>query len=337
MGVICFSSLKGGVGKTTLSLNTAAAFANKGGEVLLIDLDPTAHTTRFFMREQGMLKNPLGEAPLARLAFTQGATESKSIVDFAVEKKIPLIREVRERLVLLPSGAELRHLLWGRGAHALKTVLPKLIAELRPSFDYIIIDTAPDFTILVRNAIASSDLVVVPVDGSAMSIDCLEQLVQDAGHIRGPQWVIARSMFSKQASRIRGLANQKIEEHVPGLKTNVGRKEEMESAESIQANHSSIYLLDSVIYRSEEQNKLSFIQKTAFEHQSAKKLSEQYATLASELDAILQISEDNSDDADSSTNKEEQSSETMFNFMGIGSSSRQTKSSAEPLEASGSL
>ena len=320
MGVICFSSLKGGVGKTTLSLNTAAAFAKKGGEVLLIDLDPTAHASRFFVKEKGLFKNQMNEAPLARLAFTQGANDADSIVDFAVNKKIPLIREVRDRLVLLPGGAELRHLLWGRGAHALKSVLPKLINELKPSFDYIIIDTAPDFTILVRNAIACSDLVVVPVDGSAMSIDCLEQLVQDAGHITGPQWVIARSMFSKQASRIRGMANKKIEEHVPSLKTNIGRKEEKESTEASEENHSSIYLLDSVVYRSEEQNKLSFIQKTAFEHQSAKKLEEQYLNLANELDAILLVSEELEEKA----NSEDKSEESVFDFLSISSPKQQS-------------
>ncbi len=326
MGVICFSSLKGGVGKTTLSLNTAAAFANKGGEVLLIDLDPTAHASRFFIKEKGAIKNKMNEAPLARLAFTPGANDADSIVDFAVNKKIPLIKEVRERLVVLPGGAELRHLLWGRGAHALKTVLPKLINELKPSFDYIIIDTAPDFTILVRNAIASSDLVVVPVDGSAMSIDCLEQLVQDAGHITGPQWVIARSMFSKQATRIRGLANKKIEEHVPSLKTNVGRNEERESSEVQEDNNSPIYLLDSVVYRSEEQNKLSFIQKTAFEHASAKKLEKQYSTLAAELDAILLVSEEMNE----KNSGEEKGEESVFDFLSLNSN-KQAKQQAEEL------
>jgi len=326
MGVICFSSLKGGVGKTTLSLNTAAAFAKKGGEVLLIDLDPTAHASRFFVKEKGLFKNQMNEAPLARLAFTPGANDADSIVDFAVNKKIPLIKEVRDRIVLLPGGAELRHLLWGRGAHALKSVLPKLISELKPSFDYIVIDTAPDFTILVRNAIACSDLVVVPVDGSAMSIDCLEQLVQDAGHIKGPQWVIARSMFSKQASRIRGLANRKIEEHVPSLKTNIGRKEEKESSEIQEDSHSSIYLLDSVVYRSEEQNKLSFIQKTAFEHASAKKLEEQYLTLANELDAILLISEEMNE----KSSEEDKSEESVFDFLSINSP-KQSKQQGEEL------
>jgi len=48
MSIVCFASLKGGVGKTTLALNVSAAFAERGCKTLIIDLDPTAHSTRLF-------------------------------------------------------------------------------------------------------------------------------------------------------------------------------------------------------------------------------------------------------------------------------------------------
>ncbi len=308
MGVICFSSLKGGVGKTTLSLNVAAGYAERGGETLLIDLDPSAHTTRFFM--QG---DALPESPLARLFLSSSAGGSDSLIDVSVRKKINLLREVRKRLVLLPGGAELRHFLWGKGANTFKFLFSRLIKELKPSFDYIVIDTPPDFSVIVRNAIAASDLVVVPVDGSAMSIDCLNQLVSDAAHIKGPEWCIVRSMVSKQASRLRKISEKRIKENLSvkefsenddfdvdqdmmqtedGFISFVNQSGRGDFDKDIPESNSPIYLLDSMVYRSEEQNKLSFAAKTAFENKKTISLASQYRKLARELDALLIVTEE---------------------------------------------
>lgn len=378
MGVICFSSLKGGVGKTTLALNVAAAFAERGGETLLIDLDPTAHTTRFFTRIKS--GEALSEAPLASLLLAPGvaqmssmkksaspveefqngqvnvsqsldepgklqlASDSKSLVDFSVKSKIHLLREVRKNLVLLPGGAELRHFLWGKGANLFKLLFARLIKELKPSFDYIVIDTPPDFSVLVRNALAISDLIVVPVDGSAMSIDCLNQLAVDAAHIKGPEWCIVRSMVSKQASKLRKISESKIKENlqvkefvedddaddeddaycsndVSPSTSNSRASEFLEfvdeasrgSQHEVQPDASPIYLLDSVVYRSEEQNKLSFAAKTAFESRQASKLALQYKCLARELDALLMLCEDRK-------NLMDDDSEKVFDFAKLSGS-----------------
>ncbi|HMO17851.1 MAG TPA: AAA family ATPase [Oligoflexia bacterium] len=381
MGVICFSSLKGGVGKTTLALNVAAALAERGGETLLIDLDPTAHTTRFFTHLRS--SDSLGEAPLARLLLAPGvpqgnglvssgatyhsssgsdyemrngklaegesvgvestvievASRSNSLVDFSAKSKIPLLREVRKNLVLLPGGAELRHFLWGKGANLFKLLFSRLIRELKPSFDYIIIDTPPDFSVLVRNALAISDLVVVPVDGSAMSIDCLNQLVLDASHIKGPEWCIVRSMVSKQASKLRKISEDRIKQNLSVREFDEGAEENNQSSEfldfieevtdgttylengkfdsknehdSSQSNN-PIYLLDSMVYRSEEQNKLSFSKKTAFESSQSQKLAMQYKCLARELDALLMLREREGHNL-------EDESEKVFDFAKLSAS-----------------
>lgn len=325
MGVICFSSLKGGVGKTTLSLNVAAAFAERGGETLIIDLDPSAHTTRFFSRGEGLI-----ESPLAHLLLSPNLSSSETLIDYSVKKKIHLLKEVRKRLVLMPGGAELRHFLWGKGANVFKLLFSQLINELKPSFDYIIIDTPPDFSILVRNAIAASDLVVVPVDGSAMSIDCLNQLVIDAAHIKGPEWSIVRSMVSKQASRLRKISEKRIKENLSVKEFSEDEDFEDSSenqddfisfvdeaskghAHSVAAEENSpIYLLDSMVFRSEEQNKLSFAAKTAFESKQAVKLAVQYKKLARELDALLIVSEERKDTSDDT--------DKVFNFSALSGS-----------------
>lgn len=334
MGVICFSSLKGGVGKTTLSLNVAAAYAERGGETLLIDLDPSAHTTRFFMREES-----LSESPLARLFLSSTFSDSDSLVDVSVQKKIHLLKEVRKRLVLLPGGAELRHFLWGKGANTFKLLFSRLLKELKPSFDYIIIDTPPDFSVTVRNAIAASDLVVIPVDGSAMSIDCLNQLVTDAAHIKGPEWCIVRSMVSKQASRLRKLSEKRIKENLSvrefseeedfeneedmiqtedGFLSFVDRASSMSSKkEDHEEANSPIYLLDNMVFRSEEQNKLTFAAKTAFENRKTQGLASQYKKLARELDALLIVTEEQRGNAT-------EESENVFDFSELSDSGMQS-------------
>ncbi len=292
MGVICFSSLKGGVGKTSLSINIAAAFAARGGETLLIDLDPAAHTTRFFSKNR-----TIDESPLPRILLNPEIKDSSSILEFSLSKKINLLRSVRDRLVLMPGGPELRHFFWGKGIQSVKDNFARLIAELNLSFDYIVIDTAPDLNILVRNAIAASDIAIVPVDGSVMSVDCLNQLLGDVAHIDGPQWGIVRSMFSRKATKLRELSETSIRENLA-----VRDLDQEETgiymdrlSDSSSESTDPIYLLDSVIYRTEEQNKLSYKAQTAFESKITKKLAKEYLTLSKELDALLMVVEEQND------------------------------------------
>lgn len=357
MAVICFGSLKGGVGKTSLSVNVAHAFAERGCETLLIDLDPMGHASRFF-RQRSDLEQC--ESPLARLFLGSDlvpnsdrssdravssdrtvsserpvqeraatAPEPVNLVERAIAEQVPLVVPVRERLALLRSGPELRYFLWGRGARAFKQYFQKLIEELHCSYDYIVIDTPPDFNVLTRNAIASSELVVVPVDSSAMSIHCLEEIVASAGHIKGPRWAIVRSMVTKQASRMQRLTSSRLQETLQlqspqqAAKANedpygdddedvdisnpesfielVERRERGRSVEPPPVSDAPpppsgddqpILLLNSVVFRSEQQNRMTFLGATAFDGKGDKALREHYGGIAREIDFILSIGAD---------------------------------------------
>ena len=348
MGVICFGSLKGGVGKTSLSVNVAHAFAEKGNETLLIDLDPMGHASRFFASEFPK-SGTHQESPLARLFLgsdldrrggalnsgnsSNGGSSSAGnsgglqggVIEAAIESYVSLIRPVREQFTVLPSGPELRHFLWGRGARLFKTFFAKLIEELRCSYDYIIIDTPPDFNVLTRNAIAVADLVTVPVDSSAMSIHCLEEIISSAAHIKGPTWLIIRSMVNKQASRVQKLSVSRLQENlalrscqdidaesdsddddvVPDISNpelfismleEREQKKERRAADAASDRHrpeqkgddsSPIFLLNNLVFRSEEQNRLTFAGKTSFDVKGAANLKDQYLAVARELDQML--------------------------------------------------
>ena len=74
MGIICFTSLKGGVGKTSLSSNVAHAFTQRGATTLLIDLDPTGHATRLFRTPSEKDIADI-ESPLARFLLSSELEE----------------------------------------------------------------------------------------------------------------------------------------------------------------------------------------------------------------------------------------------------------------------
>lgn len=189
MGVICFSSLKGGVGKTSLSVNIAHAFAERGCETLLIDTDPLAHATRFF--EHGLGRKIVSAAHLAECMFAHQEDESSKAAYADAQN---LLVQVRNQLTILPGGEEYHYFAFGKGARVFSKWFPGFLRELSYSYDHIIIDTAPEFNVVTRSVLAASDLVAVPVDSSAMGLHGLEALVSSASHIKVPGWCIVRTM-----------------------------------------------------------------------------------------------------------------------------------------------
>lgn len=295
MSVVCFGSLKGGVGKTSLSINVAHAFAATGATVLLLDLDPMGHASRFFTINSSSIGTNV-ESSLARLFIGEEwdleGVEKHCILARAHDQGIKVVESVREGLDLVASGPELRHFLWGRGARLFKTLFPLLIREFSMVYDHVVIDTPPDFNVLMRNAIGVSDMVVVPVDSSAMSIHCLEEIVSSAAHIKKPRWAIIRSMVNKQASRVQKMTRNRIEANLSIEETGVSTNE--------VEDDSPIYLLNSVVYRSELQNRLSFLGKTAFDDASAANLKSLYEAVALEIENLpaLNSEEDDQEEMD---------------------------------------
>ncbi|MCB0358679.1 MAG: ParA family protein [Bdellovibrionales bacterium] len=311
MGVIVFSSLKGGVGKTSLSLNVAHAFAFRGCKTLLIDLDPAGHATSVCRQGTERAGSPQG-SPLARLFLSQDGAHEFAGVD---SERLPvsdleLIVPVRPYFELLSAGAELRYFFWGQGPRAFIRFFPRLMAELKAHYDHIVIDTPPDLNVLTRNAIAVGDVVAVPVDSSRMSILSLEELIISCQHIKGPTWSICRTMVNHQATRVRRLSSSRLGANLDLHGDNehgdesAGRaasgfidmlREQEEARVSTPAHggendNSPIYLLKTMVSRTENQNRLTFQGKTAFDSRATSKLAAEYLGVARELERILELS-----------------------------------------------
>lgn len=339
MSVVCFASLKGGVGKTSLSMNVSHAFARRGCQTLVIDLDPSGHTTRLFRNSCRDAVIP-DQSQLARYFLGQEwGTQADADLELS-----QILWKVREDLSLLPGGEELRHFLWGRGHQIFAKRFQALIDELKVDFDHVIIDTPPDFNTLTRNALASADIAVVPVDASEMSIYSLEELILSAQHIRRPIWSIVRTMVNRKAQRSQQLSSNRLHERLD-LTGGPVENDRMEDEDAIECNvedpqefmrmlqtweqihprsqaiarrvddRRPIFLLRSLIYRTEKQNQLTFGGKTAFDTRAQAALGEQYVSVAREIESILATREE-FDDFSGGTPRSENSGEFGHSLSG---------------------
>ncbi len=166
--VISVGNQKGGVGKTTTSINLAACMALVGHRVLLLDLDPQANAT------SGVGVEKLEGRSAYRPLLGQGGLLDKI-------RPTPF-----ERLEVIPSevdmcGAEIEISQMDDHLHRLRDILQPVLE--RGHFDFIVIDCPPSLGILTLNAFAASDFLVIPLqceyyalEGISMSHRVLDQV-----------------------------------------------------------------------------------------------------------------------------------------------------------------
>jgi len=160
---IAITNQKGGCGKTTTSVNLAAALALKGYRTLLIDLDPQGHATLGF----GILPE----------------NRKQTIYDVIVNPKVPLQRALVQsnipKLILAPSNV----LLSGAESALLQMkdrefVLMQRLEPYERYFDYCIIDCSPSLSLLTLNALNAATEVIIPVQTHYYSIEGLKQVLE---------------------------------------------------------------------------------------------------------------------------------------------------------------
>ncbi len=163
--VIAFANQKGGVAKTTSTLNLAVALVEKGHRVLAIDLDPQGNLTMSQGLNPDVIERSMYDVLVHRLPMEQ--ILHKGEVDLAVSS-IDL------------AGAELSLAsMIGR-----ERALEKALLPAKAEYDFILIDTPPSLGLLTINALVASDGVIVPVQCEYLSLRGLVQLENTLSMIR---------------------------------------------------------------------------------------------------------------------------------------------------------
>jgi chromosome partitioning protein len=163
--VIAFANQKGGVAKTTTTLNLGVAFAEQGMRVLLVDLDPQGNLTMSQGLNPDSIERSMFDVLVHRLPITE--VIHKTEVDLAVSS-IDL------------AGAELAlSSMIGR-----ERALEKALAPVKENYNYILIDTPPSLGLLTINALVASNGVIVPVQCEYLSLRGLVQLENTLSMIR---------------------------------------------------------------------------------------------------------------------------------------------------------
>lgn len=159
--VIAIANQKGGVGKTTTTINLSACLAEQGKKVLTIDMDPQGNTTSGL----GIDKNNL-EKTVYELILGECTVEECRI------------QNVLENLDVLPanvelSGAEIELI----GIDKKEFTLRNALESIRDSYDFVLIDCPPSLSMLTINAMTTADSVLVPIQCEYYALEGLSQLI----------------------------------------------------------------------------------------------------------------------------------------------------------------
>lgn len=162
--IISVVNQKGGVGKTTSSVNLSASLADRNYKILLVDLDPQAHSTEHLGCRQ-------------QLAQNQNLTILESFNDQALAEQV-VIETYIKNLFILPADLRLGQFNQ-QPPQGRQFVLKKILQKLKQTqaFDFIFIDCQPSLSLLTLNALTSSNKVLLPVQAEFFALDGLSQLI----------------------------------------------------------------------------------------------------------------------------------------------------------------
>src|SRR4051794_18237378 len=193
--VIAFANQKGGVAKTTTTLNLAAAFAEAGHRVLCVDMDPQGNLTMSQgidpeTLERSMFDVLVNDLPIREVIYRCEIDVAVASIDLAGAEIAMSMKIGRERS------------------------LDKALKDVRADYDFVCIDTPPSLGLLTVNALTAADKVIVPVQCEYLSMRGLLQLQHTLSMIREnlnphveiagilPTMVDTRTLHAKEAIEI---------------------------------------------------------------------------------------------------------------------------------------
>ena len=159
--IIAIANQKGGVGKTTTSINLSAALAAQGKKVLIIDTDPQGNATSGFGVEKNELDNTVYELMLGECSI-----------------KECILSEVIPNLDMLPTNVNLAAIeIETIDVENKEYILKNELDWIKDKYDFILIDCPPSLSMLTVNAMSAADSVLVPIQCEYYALEGLSQLI----------------------------------------------------------------------------------------------------------------------------------------------------------------
>ncbi len=195
---IAIANQKGGVGKTTTTVNLAAALGVLEKKVLLIDADPQANAT-----------SGLGvDVESVSLGSYQLLEHTREAEDCIVSTDSPNVDLIPSHIDLVAIEIELVD------QDKRESMLKSAISSIRNRYDYILIDCAPSLGLLTLNALTAADSVIIPIQCEYFALEGLGKLlntIKSVQRIHNPDLDIEGMLLTMYDSRLR-LSNQVVEE-----------------------------------------------------------------------------------------------------------------------------
>jgi chromosome partitioning protein len=203
--IIAVVNQKGGVGKTTTSVNLGAYLASLGKQVLLVDLDPQANATSGLGIEHNKLEVGIYEALIGQ----------KRIFDI-------IKRTLQKGYLIAPATTSLA----GAGIELVSLDnrefrLSQILEQIRGEYDYIIVDGPPSLGLLTINSLVAADEILIPTQSEYYALEGLGQLLQTISLIQEnlkPELKIMGTvvtMFDKR-NRLSASVMEELKKHFPG-------------------------------------------------------------------------------------------------------------------------
>lgn len=208
--IIAIANQKGGVGKTTTSINLSASLAEMGKKVLVVDSDPQGNTSSGL----GINKNEINQ------------TFYELLLNNSLFEDVKISINNFEKLDVLPSNIELS----GAEIELINTekreyILKNILENVKEEYDYIIIDCPPSLNLLTINALTASNSILVPLQCEYYALEGLSQLIYTINLVQkklNPNLEIEGVVFTMFDART-NLSLQVVEEVKQHLGKNVYR------------------------------------------------------------------------------------------------------------------
>lgn len=253
--VIAIANQKGGVGKTTTTINLGIGLAKRGKRVLLMDFDP-----------QGNLTSGLGYRNPDELQITITTIMEHIINDNLADPLMGILHQP-EGVDLMPANIQLSGMeVTLVNTMSRETILRQYITALQEEYDYILLDCMPSLGLLPINAFAAAHEILIPVQSQYYSLEGLQQIFRTIAQVRkciNPQLAIAGMLIT--------MAN---------TNTNFAR-DVIDTLHTTYGNH--VHIFSGVVPISVRAMEASAEGKSMFLHDPNGKIAAAYETLTEEI------------------------------------------------------